>query len=110
MNGREAFFALMAMKMMELAKKYHRKLEDMHSLFFMMSCDFQLLEQMLEAQANESMPTGQQQIEQLAKMQWKVLEDLAVKDDKESEAYKHLVELRGQGEVERRRQFLSLNV
>lgn len=43
-------------------------------------------------------------------MQWKVLEDLAVKDDKESEAYKHLVELRGQGEVERRRQFLSLNV
>jgi len=58
MNGREAFFALMAMKMMELAKKYHRKLEDMHSLFFMMSCDFQLLEQMLEAQANENMPTG----------------------------------------------------
>lgn len=40
MNGREAFFALMAMKMMQLAKKYQRKLEDLHSIFFMVSCDF----------------------------------------------------------------------
>ena len=63
MNGREAFFALMAMKMMELAKKYSRKLEDLHSIFFMVSCDFQLLEQMLDAQANEHMPAGQQQLE-----------------------------------------------
>ena len=44
MNGREAFFALMAMKMMKLAKKYSRKLEDIHGLFFMVSCDFELLE------------------------------------------------------------------
>jgi len=39
-TGREAFFALMAMKMMELAKKYDRKLDDLHEQFFMASCDF----------------------------------------------------------------------
>lgn len=44
MNGREAFFSLMAMKMMELSKKYQRKLHDIHTIFFMVSCDFQLLE------------------------------------------------------------------
>ena len=76
----------------------------------MVSCDFQLLEQLLEAQANEHMPAGQQQLEQLQKIQWKVLEDLAVRDDKQSEAYKHVVELRGQSEVEKRRQFLFQNV
>ena len=49
MNGSEAFFALMAIKIMKLANKYNRKLDDIHSLFFMVSCDFQLLEQTLEA-------------------------------------------------------------
>ena len=44
MNGQEAFFALVAMKMMKLGKKYSKTLEEVHSLFYMVSCDFQLLE------------------------------------------------------------------
>ena len=44
MNGREAFFSLMAIKMMKLSHKYQRKLEDLHSIFYMVSCDWQILE------------------------------------------------------------------
>jgi len=38
-----------------------------------------------------------------------VLEDLAVRDDKESEAYKHVVEQKGQDEVRKRRIFLEVD-
>lgn len=55
MCGTEAFFALMGMKMMKLAKKYTKSLEEIHSMFYMVSCDFELLEQILEAQANDHM-------------------------------------------------------
>ena len=40
MNGREAFFSLIAIKMMKLSQKYNRKLEDLHSIFYMVSCDW----------------------------------------------------------------------
>jgi hypothetical protein len=59
MSGKEAFFALMGMKMMKLAKKYTKTLEEIHSMFYMVSCDFELLEQILEAQVNEHMSAGQ---------------------------------------------------
>jgi len=44
MSGTEAFFALMGIKMMKLAKKYTKTLEEIHSMFYMVSCDFELLE------------------------------------------------------------------
>jgi hypothetical protein len=54
MSAREAFFALMAIKMMKLSQKYHRKLEDLHDMFYTVSCDWQRLEQVLQANAVEN--------------------------------------------------------
>jgi len=68
MNGREAFFSLMAIKMMKLSHKYQRKLEDLHSIFYMVSCDWQILESILEAQLNEALPGGQQASDQLQRL------------------------------------------
>jgi|TARA_B110001450_G_C17164417_1_gene296588 hypothetical protein len=42
-------------------------------------------------------------------LQWSVLEDLAVRDERESEAYKHVVEQKGEMEVEMRREFLEID-
>lgn len=47
MTARDAFFALMAIKMMKLSQKYNRKLEDLHDMFYTVSCDWQRLEQVL---------------------------------------------------------------
>ena len=49
MTGRDAFFALMAVKMMNLSQKYGRKLDELHELFYSVSCDWCSLEQILEA-------------------------------------------------------------
>jgi hypothetical protein len=38
-----------------------------------------------------------------------VLEDLAVRDERDSEAYRHVVESKGQEEVEKRRFFLEID-
>ena len=42
-------------------------------------------------------------------LQWSVLEDLEVRDDRDSEAYKHVVEQKGEVEVEMRRSFLEID-
>ena len=88
MTDREAFFSAMAVRMMQLSKKYNRKLEDLHDIFYTVSCDFERLEQVL------------QQVDGLT---WTVLEDLAVRDERDSEAYKHVVEQKTLEQVEKRR-------
>lgn len=45
-------------------------------------------------------------MENLQKKQWKVLEDLALRVGKDQEEYKHVVELKGEKEVAKRRMFL----
>ena len=44
MTEREAFFALIAIKMMNLSQKYHRKLDELHDIFYSVSCDWERLE------------------------------------------------------------------
>ena len=44
MTGRDAFFALMAIKMMNLSQQYGRKLDDLHDLFYSVSCDWDRLQ------------------------------------------------------------------
>ena len=104
MSEREAFFALMAIKMMNLSQKYQRKLEDLHDIFYTVSCDWERLEQVLQASA----PDSEMQIDKTS-LQWSVLEDLAVRDERDSEAYKHVVEQKGEVEVEMRRSFLEID-
>ena len=95
MSTRDAFFSLMAIKMMNLSQKYSRKLEDLHDMFYTVSCDWDRLEKVLQ-ESNEQ-------------LQWTVLEDLAVRDERDSEAYRHVVESKGEAEVEKRRFFLEID-
>ena len=48
MSKRDAYFSLIAIKMMKLSDKYKRKLEDLHDLFYTVSCDFTRLEKVLQ--------------------------------------------------------------
>ena len=56
-------------------------------MFYSVSCDWDMLEQVLQEQKVESM-----ELEPQASLQWTLLEDLAARDEKDSEAYKHIVE------------------
>ena len=48
------------------------------------------------------------EIDQGHTLQWNMLEDLAVRDQQNSEAYKHIVNEKGQKEVGKRRKFLEV--
>ena len=97
MTGSEALFALIGIRMMKLSQVYNRKLDELHSLFYRVSCDWDRLEQVLQEQKEESMDLDQQT------PTWTLLEDLAARDDKSSEAYRHIVEQKGLTEVKKRR-------
>lgn len=58
MSGREAFFTLVGIKMMALSQKYNRNLEDLHGLFYTVSCDWKKLEVLLQADGNAPEQTG----------------------------------------------------
>ena len=47
MSARDAYFALIGIKMVALSQKYNRKLEDLHGLFYTVSCDWEKLETIL---------------------------------------------------------------
>jgi hypothetical protein len=47
-NGFEAYFALLAQDMMGLADKYKRDVEEVHKIFFELSCDREKLIKFLE--------------------------------------------------------------
>ena len=89
MTGRDAFFALMGIKMVKLSKQYKKTLEELHDLFYSVSCDWGRLDFILNAQREDPVNSAkyQEQIEKIQNMQWTVLEDLAIRDDKDSEAY-----------------------
>lgn len=99
MTGRDAYFALMAVRMLRISQKYGRNLKDLHEAFYSVSCDWDRLEEVLEAQRN-GRPVDV--------TQWGVLEDLALMDDCDSEQFRHVAADKGENEVDIRRQFLEL--
>jgi hypothetical protein len=101
MNKKDALFALIGIKMMKLSQKYNRRLDELHGIFYTVSCDWKRLEQILESHKGANIV--------LSDLQWTMLEDLAVRDDLDSEAYKHVVEKKGLAEVKRRRMFLEVD-
>ena len=68
-SAESAFFALLASDMLTLSEKYKRDVDDVHKLFFEVSCDREKLVKLLEG-GNVS--------------KWQLLEDLAIKDDPRS--------------------------
>lgn len=94
-DGEVAFFALLASDMLDLAEKYKRDVDDVHRLFFEVSCDREKLVKLLE---------GKQNVQK-----WEQIEDLAVKDGQDSMAYKYVMQKRGENEVTNRRRFLEFD-
>ena len=94
-DGEVAFFALLASDMLDLAEKYKRDVDDVHRLFFEVSCDREKLVKLLE---------GKQNVQK-----WEQIEDLAVKDGQDSMAYKYVMQKRGENEVTKRRRFLEFD-
>ncbi len=92
-DGEVAFFALLASDMLDLAEKYKRDVDDVHRMFFEVSCDRDKLVKLLE---------GKQSVQK-----WEQIEDLAVKDCQDSMAYKYVMQKRGENEVAKRRRFLE---
>ena len=92
-TGQEAYFALLAQDMLTLADKYKRDVDQLHKLFFQLCCDREKLINLLEGQKVDT---------------WSILEDLAVKDDSNSDSFKHVKQAKGEPEVTRRRQFLEI--
>lgn len=48
MDPKQAFFSLLAVKMMKLSKKFNKSLAEIHTIFYTVSCDLQILEHILE--------------------------------------------------------------
>ena len=49
-EGEVAYFALLASDMLELAEKYKRDVDDVHHMFFEVSCDREKLIRLLDGQ------------------------------------------------------------
>lgn len=81
--------------MLDLAEKYKRNVDDVHQLFFQVSCDRDRLVKILEG----GQKTGGGK--------WELLEDLAIKDDPRSDSYKYVAESKGEEEVRKRKRFLE---
>ena len=80
--------------MMQLAAKYKRDVDEIHKLFFEVSCDREKLVKILEGKNVD---------------RWSLLEDLALEGDPNTEGFRYVKNLKGEQEVERRRQFLEIN-
>lgn len=48
MTGRDAYFSLMAIRMLKLSQKTKIKLDQLHEMFFSVSCNWQKLEALLD--------------------------------------------------------------
>lgn len=91
-TAQEAYFALLTADMQGLADKYKRDVEDIHKIFFQVSCDREKLHKILE---------------DYSAVLWNPLEDLAVMKAPDSEEYKLIVERKGGDECLKRRIFLQ---
>ncbi|CDW88076.1 UNKNOWN [Stylonychia lemnae] len=92
-NGQEAFFALLAQDLMEIADNYKRDIDEVHKIFFEVSCDREKLKKVLDGQKIPG--------------RWQILEDLALKDTKTLSSYQYVTNSKGEDEVLKRQKFLE---
>ena len=94
-EGEAGFFALLAADMLELAEKYKRDVDQVHRMFFEVSCDREKLVKILEG--------GKMIVDK-----WDQMEDLAVREGPSSQAFKYVMQKKGPNEVSKRRKFLEI--
>jgi len=90
----EIYFALLAQDMMQLAAKYKRDIDEIHKIFFEVSCDREKLIKILEGKNVDK---------------WSLLEDLALEGDPNAEGYRYVRSQKGEVAVEQRKYFLEIN-
>lgn len=84
-SAEEAYFALLAKQMLDLAARYKKDIEYIHDLYFNVSANQEKMIRYLEG-CKQTKP-------------WGHLEDLALQDDPESPSFKYVLNDRGQEEV-----------
>ena len=94
-EGEAGFFALLAADMLELAEKYKRDVDQVHRIFFEVSCDREKLVKILEG--------GKMIVDK-----WDQMEDLAAREGPSSQAFKYVMQKKGPNEVSKRRKFLEI--
>ena len=79
---------------MSVSRKYQKDIEEIHRLYFSVSCDREKLIKYLNG--DKSVPL------------WTELEDLALKDRSRGLMYNHVLKTKGEKEVEERMYFLEI--
>jgi hypothetical protein len=85
---------MIAQDMLTLAEKHKKCVNEIHKIFYEVSCDRDQLIKVLE---------GDKQV-----VRWSVLEDLALKGKQENEAYQHVMHTMGERETHDRAVFLGI--
>ena len=98
-RGEEAYFALLAKDMMRLGNQYGCDVNDVHRIFYEVSCDRDSLVKVLKAK-QKGVDSGV--------IQWNTLEDLAIRQSEDNKAYIYVEKNKGEDEVRKRQKFLQV--
>lgn len=93
-QGKEAYFALMAQDMLQLADKHNKDIDEVHKIYYQVSCNRDKLIKFLNGDK--------------AQNPWSELEDLALKESG-GQMYNHVFKQKGEREVLDRKRFLEIN-
>ncbi len=113
-TGQEAYFALLAREMLEVADKYGKDVHQIHKIFYGVSCDYDRLIRFLDAEKKDIKGLAPEDLKKIKNEKkenkpWETLEDLALKGAKDTDAYKYVIDNRSADDIAERRRFLELS-
>lgn len=85
---------MIAQDMADLSTQYNRDVNELHQIFYEVSCNRDNLIKVLNKDDKVD--------------RWTVLEDLALKGDTQSEAYKHVRSVKSEDAISERKHFLCI--
>ena len=91
LTGVEAYYAFLCKDLQEIAAKYKRNVDDIHTIFLEVSCKREKLIKCLEGQKVD---------------RWKTLEDFALRKGVKSEEFQYVLSIKGEEAVKERMEFL----
>ena len=93
-TGQEAYFALLADDMLNIAQTYGKDLQEVHKIFYEVSCDREKLIKVLENDGTVK--------------RWQTLEDLALRHTEDTPSFQVVLDDKGRDEVNLRKAFLEI--